>query len=219
MSVNGVTNSTQTYDSKSTTKTKDTEKKTTGDTSGIDSTAVVYEKSDRSTTEKKVYKTDTATIERLKAEADQRYQSLRDLVEKMLVKQGKTFSDATDIYALLRAGKVEIDPETSAKAKEDVAEDGYWGVEKTSERMLSFAKALTGGDTSKADDMIKAIKKGFDQATKAWGDDLPDICKTTMQTTIKKLEAWRDGLGSSDSMSNEAEDTITGQAAASTIAK
>ena len=68
------------------------------------------------------------------------------LTGEMLLKQGQTLTDATDIYALLREGKLEVDPEVKAQAQKDIAEDGYWGVEQTSERLLSFAKALAGGD-------------------------------------------------------------------------
>ena len=42
--------------------------------------------------------------------------------------------------------------------------------------------------------MIAAIKKGFDQAAKAWGGKLPDICQKTIDAATKKMEDWRDGL-------------------------
>jgi hypothetical protein len=91
-------------------------------------------------------------------------------------------------------------------------------VDQTSERILSFAKALTGGDISKADEMIEAVKKGFEQATKAWGGELPDISKRTLEEAIKKLEAWRDGTTDSDGMSNAASKTFKNQAAAAKTA-
>ena len=156
--------------------------------------AAVYEKSDNTNANKKVYKRDTATIDRLIDEAEKRSQSLRNLVEKMLLKQGETFEESTDIYALLREGKVQVDPETRAQAQKDIAEDGYWGVTQTSDRLVSFAKALTGGDPSKADEMIDAVKKGFGEATKTWGGDLPEISKNTMDAAINKLEDWRDSI-------------------------
>ena len=56
-----------------------------------------------------------------------------------------------------------------------------------------MAKALSSGDSEQADRMIAAIKKGFEQGTKAWGEDLPDICKNTIDTAVKKMEEWRDG--------------------------
>ncbi|HKM00269.1 MAG TPA: hypothetical protein VJZ06_10200 [Mobilitalea sp.] len=156
--------------------------------------AAVYEKSDITEGNKKVYKTDTATIDRLIGEAEKRSQSLRNLVEKMLLKQGETLDDSTDIYALLREGKLQVDPETRAQAQKDIADDGYWGVAQTSERIVSFAKALTGGDPSKADEMIDAVKKGFKEATKTWGGDLPEISKNTIDAAIKGLEDWRDTI-------------------------
>ena len=42
----------------------------------------------------------------------------------------------------------------------DIAEDGYWGVNKTSDRLVSMAIALAGGDTDKADELKNAITKG-----------------------------------------------------------
>lgn len=194
MSVNGVSNVTQTYDSKASSKAKTKQESNTEQAKQSEASAVVYEKSDQTKeTSKKIYTRDQVTIDKLKAEAERRNQSLRDLVQKLLTKQGSTYSDATDIYQLLREGKVQVDDETRAQAQKDIAEDGYWGVEQTSNRMVEFAKALSGGDKTKADEMIEAVKKGFEKATKAWGGNLPDISKRTIDSTISKLEAWRDG--------------------------
>jgi hypothetical protein len=152
--------------------------------------AAVYEKSNENKS-KKIYTQDTATIAQLKADSDRRAQQLRNLVEKMLLKQGETLKES-DMYQLLREGKVPVDAETAAQAKQDISEDGYWGISQTSDRLVSFAKALTGGDPSKADEMIEAVKKGFDQATKAWGGDLPEISQKTLDTTLQKLNDWKD---------------------------
>lgn len=218
MSVNGVTNSTQTYDNVGASKAKANQNNNAeAKQVAVEDTAAVYEKSEQ-TKGQKVYKRDTATVERLLADAERRAQSLRDLVQKMLLKQGETFNESTDIYALLREGKVEVDPETRAQAQKDIAEDGYWGVEQTSERLVSFAKALTGGDPSLADKMIEAVKKGFEDATKAWGGELPDITKRTIDAAISKLEAWRDGKDSESSMSGMASQSFKNQSGAKVIA-
>jgi hypothetical protein len=220
MSVNGITNATQTYENNGVAKGKTNQKTDEAKQKASENTAAVYEKSETSTdNKKKIYQRDSATIDRLLAEADKRSQSLRELVEKMLLKQGQTYTEATDIYGLLREGKLEVDPETRAQAQKDIAEDGYWGVEQTSERMVSFAKALTGGDASKAEEMIEAVKKGFEEATKAWGGDLPEISKRTLDATIKKLEAWRDGTNSSDTMSSTAGKAFKNQAATGKLAE
>lgn len=149
-------------------------------------TAAVYEK--------KTYQRDQVTIDRLLAKTESNARRLRDLVERMLLKQGQAINQATDIYGLLREGKVEVNEATRAQAEKDIAKDGYWGIEQTSERLFSFAKALTGGDPSKADEMIEAVKKGFKEAEKAWGGELPQISKDTLDRTISKMEEWRDSL-------------------------
>ena len=153
--------------------------------------AVIFEKDDYVS---KTYQRDQATIDRLLEETEKNKQRLIDLVEKMLLKQGQTFNRAENVYALLREGKVPVDEETRLKAQKDIAEGGYWGVEQTSERLVSFAKALSGGDPAKADLMIEAVKKGFQQAEEVWGGELPQICRDTLDRTISKLESWRDSL-------------------------
>jgi hypothetical protein len=220
MGVNGINGVTQSYESKSTDKAKANQNKTDDKVKQkeADNTAAVYEKNDAAADNKKVYQRDSATIDRLVAESEKRSQALRDLVRKMLLKQGETFTDATDIYALLREGKVEAAPEVRAQAQKDIAEDGYWGVEQTSERLYSFAKALTGGDTSKADEMIEAVKKGYEEATKAWGGDLPEISKKTLDAAIKKIEAWRDGKEDNADMASSASKTFQSQAANEALA-
>ena len=180
-------------------QTKDTRKASSNSAKNVNTEettvtpSVTYEKSETTANKKVTYKKDTATIDKLKAEAEKRNASLRNLVEKMLLKQGATFSDA-GMYQLLREGKVEVSEEVRLKAEQDISEDGYYGVKQTSDRLISFAKALTGGDKSKADEMIEAVKKGLEEATKAWGGTLPDICSQTIDTTIAKLEEWKKSI-------------------------
>jgi hypothetical protein len=166
------------------------------DETAASSVAVSYEKSTETETDttKQLYKPDNDLIQKLKTDAENRSAQLRTLVEQMLTKQGKAFTDSTNIWDMLRKGEVDVDPETAAQAKEDISEDGYWGVKQTSERLVSFAKALTGGDPSKADEMIEAFKKGYEQATKSWGGDLPSICKETYDSTIQQLNDWKNSL-------------------------
>ncbi|SET53268.1 hypothetical protein [[Clostridium] polysaccharolyticum] len=147
-----------------------------------------------SNSSKQIYKKDIAIVERLKQEALERRQQLISLVEKTLSKQGTAYNTLKDLFQAIKDGKAEIDPATVEQAKQDVAEDGYWGVAKTSDRFVAFAKALTGGDPSKADDMISALEKGFKEAEKAWGGELPDICKQTIEMTQEKLTKWKNEL-------------------------
>lgn len=157
-------------------------------------TAAVYEKSKETTntsSTSKIYKPNTDLVKQLKAEADQRNQQFVSLVHNMMKKQGIAYTNSNDMYSLLRNGKLNVDSATAAQAKADIGEDGYWGVEKTSDRLFSFAQALSGGDPEKADKMIAAVKKGFEQATKSWGGKLPDICQQTLDATIEKFNNWK----------------------------
>ncbi len=199
MGLNGVSAASSAYGSTKANqaKGKDSTSKTESDNNQKTPSAI-YEKSADKGTTKVVYKQDTEAISHLKADAEKRTKQLRDLVEKMLLKQGQTFDEAT-MYQMLREGTLPVDTATAEQAKADIAEDGYWGVNQTSDRLVSFAKALTGGDPDKIDEIISAVKKGFEQATKTWGDGLPDICKQTLDATLDKLEKWRNSETSSDS--------------------
>ncbi len=205
MGLNGVTSASSAYETTNADhiKSKDTTKKAAA-ASRQNIPSAVYEKTteEGTDTQKATYKQDTATISRLKADAEKRTEQLRNLVEKMLLKQGQAFNESA-MYRLLREGKIEVDAETAAQAKADISEDGYWGVNQTSDRLVSFAKALTGGDPDKIDEMMNAVKKGFEQAAKAWGGDLPDICKQTLDATLDKLEEWRKSVKGSDTAAGD----------------
>lgn len=193
MSLNGISGVTPSLSNKVNKTPNVTPLKSTASEQEKQTPSAVYEKNKEEDQKKTTYKRDTTTISQLKEEAEKRTRSLRDLVEKMIVKQGQTFDEA-NIYNLLREGKVIVDPETAAQAKADIAEDGYWGIAQTSDRLVSFAMALTGGDPEKADEMVAAVKEGFKQAQKAWGGELPEICQKTLDATLSKLDEWKNSL-------------------------
>lgn len=156
---------------------------------------VVYEPSKETTqtSAKKNAKVDSETIAKLKADADQRLSQLKGIVEQLITKQGKT-SETVSIWSQFRQGVLDgtitVDEATAKQAQEDISEDGYWGVKQTSERILDFAKALTGGDSSKVEDIRTAIEKGFSEAAKLWGDELPEISQKTHDAVMKGLDEW-----------------------------
>ena len=193
MNVNGVTSS-QAISAYSA-QTSQTKAKTAEDTTGIkEEAAAVYEPSkEAQSAEKKTYTTNTELVEKLKSEADRQTESLRSLVEKLLGQQATKYGEATDIWSFLKEGDYEVDPETKAQAQADIAEDGYWGVEKTSDRIVQFAMALTGGDPDKLDMMVDAFKQGYAEAEKTWGGELPEISKKTQEAVLDKFEKIKNG--------------------------
>lgn len=192
MSVNGITSATQTTAAYKYTaeNTKVAEKETTKTENTAAETGVVYEHSSEASTAsaKKTYKPDTNLINKLKADADARTAQLRSLVEKMMSGQTNAYGKANDIWQFLREGKFTVDPATKAQAQADIAEDGYWGVKQTSQRILDFATALTGGDPSQIEKMRNAFKKGYEQAEKTWGGKLPDISQQTYDAVMKGFD-------------------------------
>lgn len=188
-SVNSTTNSYQTSTASKTASTS-TDKTTTSDKA---ETGVVYEKSSQTDKNTVTKKTDYAMVAKLKADAEQRTSQLRSLVEKMMTKQGTAIANADSMWSFLADGNFTVDEETQKQAQADIAEDGYWGVEQTSDRILDFAKALSGNDPEKADLLIDAFKKGFEDATKSWGKDLPDISQRTYDAVLEKFNKWKNG--------------------------
>ena len=191
MSVNGITAYSTAYSNYETKAKKAEEKKETTNT--VES-GVVYEPTsatEDTATTKKVYKQDTALVNKLKAETEARTAQLRSLVEKIMLGQGNAIGTADDIWSFLRTGNFTVDAATKAQAQADIAEDGYWGVEQTSDRIVDFAKALTGGDPDKIDEMREAFEKGFKLAEKKWGGELPEISQKTYDAVFEKFDAWK----------------------------
>ena len=199
MSVNGVTSSqaaaAYSYSATESVKadTKAAETAASKETSKSEETSadkgVVYEQSGaKDNVGKTTYKPDTNLINKMKADADARTAQLRSLVEKMMTGQATAYGKANDIWSFLRSGNYTVDPATKAQAQADIAEDGYWGVNQTSDRIIDFAKALTGGDPDKIEDMRAAFEKGFKKAGKTWGGDLPDISQRTYEAVMEKFD-------------------------------
>ena len=192
MSVNGVT-STQaaaaySYSASENKAAEETKAAETSDSTKEDS-GVVYEPSTKSASStKKTYTPNTDLINKLKADADARTEQLRSLVEKMMGGQANAYGKANDIWQFLRSGNYTVDAATKLQAQADIAEDGYWGVKQTSERILDFANALTGGDPDKIEDMRAAFQKGYKMAEKTWGGSLPEISKRTYDAVMKKFD-------------------------------
>lgn len=206
MSVYGVTNAqTTSYPSTSRTSTKQENKKPSDTTSVKEDSGVVYEPSNTTSgKDANTVKDYSSIVKKMKSELNTKNQQLQNLVNELLNKQANKYTSLADLFKNATA-----DPATIAQAQKDIADDGYWGVEQTSDRFVAMAQALSGGDATKADEMIAAIKKGYEQASKAWGDKLPDICQKTIDAATKKLEAWRDSLSKNETETEKDSETKT----------
>ena len=209
MSVNGIysNNISDTYVSNTSLKEKNentqVKNQVSSDTSVKNDTAAVYNKSKLSEDDRK------AIVEQLKADQEKRQSQLTDLVSDMISKQANTFGTATDIWKFLAKGNFTVDAETKKKAQEDIAEDGYWGVEQTSDRIVSFATALAGDGSEALEKMRDAFKKGYEQAEEQWGGKLPDISKRTYDAVMEKFDKIKEENMKADTDSTENTKTST----------
>ena len=168
-------------------------KTNTAKTDASSAEGVIYDKSSSTTTGTDYKTNNAALIQKLKQDSENRINQLKDIVSQMMTKQGTAIGKADDIWSFLASGDFTIDEAAKKKAQEEISEDGYWGVKQTSDRILDFAKALSGNDSSKADLLLDAFKKGFEEATKTWGKDLPDISKQTYDAVVEKFDKWKNG--------------------------
>ena len=156
--------------------------------------AAVYEKSDEKQASSSQNTDRTKIIKQMQADVAARQQQLLDIVQKMMGKQAKAYgianseNDEDSIWKFLAKGDFTVDAATKAQAEADIAEEGYWGVQQTSERILDFAKTLAGDDPEKLEKMRAAFEKGYAQAEKTWGGELPDISKRTFDAVMKGFD-------------------------------
>lgn len=156
--------------------------------------AAVFERSSsdeevNAASKKKTYKSDPDLVAKLKADSEARTSQLKSLVEKIILKQA---DKSVNIFDYLGQ---EYSAEDIAQAKEDISEDGYWGVKQTSQRILDFATALTGGDPDKIEEMRSAFEKGYKLAEKTFGGELPDICKQTYDAVFEGFDKMKAEAG------------------------
>ncbi|MDR0948358.1 MAG: hypothetical protein LBM69_02420 [Lachnospiraceae bacterium] len=171
--------------------------------SSVAESAAVYEPSNKSVDTKTIAANPTL-VKKMKADLNSKNEQLRGIVEKMMSQQANAYGQANDIWKFLASGNYTVDAKTKLQAQQDIAEDGYWGVEQTSDRIVDFAKALAGDDPEKLEEMKNAFLKGFKQATKAWGSDLPDISQRTYDAVMKKFDELTGSEDSSLDLSTEA---------------
>jgi len=97
---------------------------------------------------------------------------------------------------------IEMDPgESLSDVKSELdsmlSDDGYWGVEKTSQRMFDFAKGFAGDNPEEMSRAKEAVEKGFRQAEAMWGGKMPDISYDTFNATMQKFDNYIENISSS----------------------
>jgi len=144
------------------------------------------------------FEVDQERVDKLWNQHLERVESFRKMVEQLLGQQaerqglaeGWSFKD------------IEITDELRAEAQEMIDEGGYFSVEETAARILDFAVALTGGDPSKIELMRDAVQRGFDEAEKMFGGELPEISHETHAAVMRGFDEWAEGGADSIALLN-----------------
>lgn len=85
-----------------------------------------------------------------------------------------------------------VTPEQKLAAQQAIGEDGEWGVNAVATRIMDMCVALSGGDSSKVEEMRAAVDKGFKEAMGDWGGSLPSICSQTHDEINKRFDYWKE---------------------------
>lgn len=159
--------------------------------------AATYEQSEEEPTEKiGKYTVDMEKVQAMKDETEHRMlQLFSDTVKGTSLKQ---LGGVRGILEKLRAGEdvtleIEYTEEDVDQAKIDVAEGGYWSAAETSDRLVDFAKALSGGDPEKAAMLKDAFVSAFKEVEEMFGGELPELSYNTYELTMSKFDAWETG--------------------------
>ena len=111
---------------------------------------------------------------------------------------GFTKSAATDFQSFLKDIGYEGKPIaelSQEEAAELVSEDGFFGIDKTSQRIADFVINGAAGDESKFRAGREGMIQGFKEAEAMWGGKLPEISQKTMAKAIETVDKAMYDLG------------------------
>ena len=77
---------------------------------------------------------------------------------------------------------------SSDEASELVSENGFLGIANTAERIAGFVLNGAGDDIEKLKAGREGVAKGFEDAKKIWGGELPEISQKTIEKTLETLD-------------------------------
>ena len=136
------------------------------------------------------YTIDGKKLSEIKQDFVNHNEAFKKMVQVMIEKQGYSVKGITKALSEGKEVTITVDSETQKAAQAAISADGYWGADKTSERILDFAKALSGGDKTKIENLRNSFLEGFQKAKEAFGGELPEISQQTYDKVIAGFDAW-----------------------------
>lgn len=132
---------------------------------------------------------------------DKSYGDLQNSIRNIFKANGQDAGNDPIAALINNKGQLNISETDRLSAAEQISEDGFWGAKNTSQRILDFAKSISGGDSSKADVLLKAFEDGYKVAAERFGgmDNMPQVSKDTFKMVHEGFEKWKNGANKDDS--------------------
>ena len=128
---------------------------------------------------------DIERLNELRQEHARNVSAFRAMVQQLLGQQ----ANPDGSFALV----LDIDEATQLQAQQAISENGDWGVEAVANRILDFAKAISGGDPSFINMLRHSFEAGFAAAERLWGGTLPEISQQTRDRVLEGFKQWEEG--------------------------
>ncbi|WP_462109010.1 hydrogenase-4 component G [Campylobacter concisus] len=77
---------------------------------------------------------------------------------------------------------------SSDEADDLISENGFFGIVNTADRIASFVLNGAGDDVERLKAGREGAAKGFEDAKKIWGGELPEISQKTIEKTLETLD-------------------------------
>lgn len=143
-------------------------------------------------TDTTTFQPDMQRVSEMWSSHQQQVDSFRRMIETLLNQQAER-QGLSNGFSLR---DIEVTDVMRAEAAEMIAEGGYFSVEETAARILDFAVAISGGDPARIAALESAVERGFAQAERMFGGEMPEISHQTLAAVREGFEQWRtDGAG------------------------
>jgi len=100
---------------------------------------------------------------------------------------GKEVSDDFKLSNTGYEGKP-ISELSQEEAEDLISDEGFFGVKQTSQRVADLAFHISGDDVEKLEASREGVVKGFEDAEKMWGGELPEISYKTQERTLELID-------------------------------
>ena len=125
-----------------------------------------------------------AELSRLIEEDERKQEEFKKFILSLVAEQGENYN------VVLFGNKLNVSPEAAKKAEESISDGGEYSVDSVASGIINMAKALSGGDSSKIPELKEGFLKGFKEAEKLWGGELPEICQKTYDEVLSRFDEW-----------------------------